>query len=413
MKLLFYGINYAPELTGIGKFTGEMAAWFAKRGHSVRVISAPPYYPAWKVAEEYSSLKYCTELRNGVQVFRSPLFVPVQPTGIKRLLHLSSFAFFSIPLLVSQWNWKPDIVWMVEPTILCSPAVLFFSLLRGSKSWLHIQDFEIDAAFNLRLINSNIFKSYIKTIERWLMLRFDRISLISGNMIKVVINKGISHSKLVYFPNWVDISKITPLKFSSPYRTELGISDDAIVALYSGNMGNKQGLDVLAEVARKLKYQQQIKFVFGGNGSGRSDLERRCAGLTNVHFVDLQSQERLNDWLGLADIHLLPQRADAADLVMPSKLTGMMASGRPVLATADFDTELGRVVSHEAKCGIIVPPEQSDDMAQALLDLAANPAKRFELGANGRQYAERELCQNVILARFEAELQSLVLKQPK
>ena len=105
MKILFYGINFAPELTGIGKYTGEMAQWFAEQGHEVRVITAPPYYPAWKVSEGYQNA-YVTEQWNGVTVYRTPLWVPAQPNGVKRLVHLASFALSSLPTLFKQWFWR-------------------------------------------------------------------------------------------------------------------------------------------------------------------------------------------------------------------------------------------------------------------------------------------------------------------
>jgi colanic acid biosynthesis glycosyl transferase WcaI len=240
------------------------------------------------------------------------------------------------------------------------------------------------------------------------MRRFDRVSTISGRMVERALAKGLSARQVVFFPNWVDILGISPLTGPSSYRAGLGLADDAVVALYSGNMGYKQGLEILADVARQLRDDPRVMFVFGGNGSGRADLETRCAGLPNVRFLDLQPLERLNDWLGLADVHLLPQRVDAADLVMPSKLTGMLASGRPVLATAHAETELGRVVAHDAVCGLVVPPEDPAGMANALRSLAADPARRAELGANARRYAEQELSQDMILRRFESQLQALV-----
>ena len=408
MKVLFYGINFAPELTGIGKYTGEMAAWFSAAGHEMRVITAPPYYPAWKVGSGYRASQYHTETWQGVEVFRTPLWVPNQPGGLKRLLHLASFALSSVPVLIAQWRWKPDVVWVVEPPLMCAPAAVAFASLRGAKSWLHIQDFEVDAAFDLGLIKGNTLRRWVQGAERWLMRRFDRVSTISGRMMGRALAKGMAPERVVHFPNWVDISGITPLATPSAYRAELGLAPSAVVALYSGNMGNKQGLEILADVARLLQGDPSIQFVFGGNGSGRADLQARCAGLPNVRFLDLQPLERLNDWLGLADVHLLPQRADAADLVMPSKLTGMLASGRAVLATALPETELGRVVTEDAACGMVVPPENAAAMADALRALAADPARRVELGASGRRYAERALSQDVILRQFEAQLLALV-----
>lgn len=408
MKLLLYGINFAPELTGIGKYTGEMARWLANAGHEVRVITAPPYYPEWKVGAGYSAGRYTREVWHGVPVWRTPLWVPQKPGGLKRLLHLASFALGSFPALLAQWRWKPDVVWVVEPPLMCAPAAVVFASVRGTKSWLHIQDYEVDAAFDLGLIKGNALRSWVQRAERWLMRRFDRVSTISGRMVDRARAKGVAAELVVHFPNWVDISGITPLAAPSAYRAELGLAPDAVVALYSGNMGNKQGLEKLADVARLLQDDPRIQFVFGGNGSGRADLQARCAGLANVRFLDLQPLDRLNDWLGLADVHLLPQRADAADLVMPSKLTGMLASGRSVLATALPETELGRVVTQDAACGFVVPPEDPVAMAEALRALAADPARRAELGANGRRYAERELSQDVILRRFEAQLLALV-----
>lgn len=411
MKILFYGINFAPELTATGKYTGEMAEWFAKQGHDVRVITAPPYYPAWKVSEDYQNA-YSIEQWNGVTVYRTPLWVPAQPSGLKRLVHLASFALSSLPTLFKQWSWKPDVIWTVEPALMCAPATVAFAKLNGAKSWLHVQDYEVNAAFDMGLIKAKWLRGFVETCERWLMRCFDRVSTISGQMLKLAKHKGVDEAKIVSFPNWVDISAIQPLKQVSPYRKELGITDDKIVALYSGNMGGKQGLEILAEAARIIEQKQikNIQFVFCGNGAGREDLEKACIGLNNVMFLDLQPFERLGELLGMADIHLLPQRADAADLVMPSKLTGMLASGKSVIATATPDTELGYVVTEGAQCGLIVAPENALELAEAIIQLSQDSESRQSYGKNGRQYAENKLSKDQILKTFEQNLKNLIFK---
>lgn len=408
MKILLYGINFAPELTGIGKYTGELAAWLAARGHDVRFVTAPPYYPAWAVSHGYSARAYRTEVWQGATVFRCPLWVPRQAGGAKRLLHLGTFAVSSLPVLLAQVLWRPQLVWVVEPALFCAPAAWGMARLCGAKAWLHVQDFEVDAAFGLGLLKGQRIHNAVAAVERWLMRRFDVVSTISQRMHQRLLAKGVDAAKAKLMVNWVDM---TQFAMPSPdgveaYKSELNISPDVAVALYSGNMGDKQGLDILAKVARLclVETTPAIVFVFCGNGSGRANLVTMCQGLPNVRFIDLQPTERLADLLGTATIHLLPQRADAADLVMPSKLTGMLASARPVVATAHPGTELANLVQY---CGLVVPPDDAGAMADAVLALAADPALCERLGAAGFLYAQAHLDKEAVLQQFEADMLEL------
>jgi colanic acid biosynthesis glycosyl transferase WcaI len=404
MKILLYGINFSPELTGIGKYSGEMAAWLAKEGHEVHVVTAPPYYPEWKLRPDYRGAKHMHQVWEGVQVWRAPLWVPVRPSGLKRVLHLASFAIGSWPLMLRQLTWRPDVVWVVEPPLFCAPTALFIARATGARAWLHVQDYEVDAAFALGLLQGDVPRRLVTSLERWIMRRFDKVSTISESMMKRASAKGVDADKLTYFPNWIDLDAIRPMAGPSSYRAGLGIPEHATVALYSGNMGGKQGLEIMAEAARLLADEANLHFVFCGNGAGKAELVRLTDGCTTVTYLDLQPVERLNDLLGLADIHLLPQRADAADLVMPSKLTGMLASGRAVVATALMNTELGRVVQ---SCGVVVAPGDAQAFADAIRELTHDPARRQILGAAGRRYAEGHLGMDGILRRFEADLQEL------
>lgn len=404
MKILFCTLNYTPELTGIGKYSGEMAAWFVAQGHSVRVVTTPPYYPAWEVGAGYSGRRYQKEISAGVEVTRCPLWVPVRPSGLKRLIHLKTFAFSSLPAMLRQVFWRPDVVWVVAPAFVSAPGAWLTARLSGAPAWLHVQDYEIDAAFDLGLLKGAWLKRLVLGLERFIFQRFDVVSTISGRMLDLALSKGVRADRAVMFPNWVDISSIHPALAGGAYRAELGFAADDVVALYSGNMGNKQGLEILADAARLLVADRRLQFVFCGNGAGRADLEARCAGLPNVRFLDLQPLERLGDLLTFADIHLLPQRADAADLVMPSKLTGMLASGRPVVVTAHQGTEVAWVVDG---CGLVVKPENPQAFADAIAALADDPQQRAAYGLAARRYAEENLDKDAVLRRFEGELLKL------
>ena len=406
MKILICGINYFPELTGIGKYTGEMVEWLLAHGHCINVVTAPPYYPNWKVEKTYSSIKYKKERINAnLTVFRCPLWVPRIPTAIKRIIHLASFALTSLPILLCHVTWQPDIVFVVEPPLFVAPGALLLSKLSGSKSWLHVQDFEVDAAFELGILRNDKLRRFIALSESALMRRFSIVSSISYKMIERLNLKKINDEKVKFFPNWVDTEKIYPLNRPSIYRKELSINDDVQVILYSGNMGEKQGLDILIDSAKRLREKENLLFVICGNGAARSRLQKASAGLNNIKWLELQPLEKLNDLLNLADIHLLPQRADAADLVMPSKLSGMLASGRPVIATSHERTEVASVVVGK---GLVVPPENVDTLTDALVQLTDDVELRKRMGLEARKYAEEYLNIDSIMKLFESNMEKLL-----
>lgn len=409
MKILLQSMNFAPELAGVGKYSGEMARWLSAQGHEVRVIAAPPFFPHWAVFAGHSAWSYRRTAWHGVSVWRIPTWVPARPRALARLAHQLSFMLASLPVLLAQVRWRPDIVLLVEPALICAPAALLFARALRIKSWLHIQDHEVDAAFGLGLMRGGRLQRAARAVERGLLARFHRVSTISTAMLDLTRTKGVAAARLVLVPNGVDLAGIQPQPpreagAANPpggYRASLGIAADAVVVMYAGSMGHKQGIELLAEAAALLADAADVHFVFCGNGPSRSALVRGCAGLPQVHFLDLQPASRLGELLATADIHVLVQRADAADLVMPSKLGGMFASGRAVIVTAHGDTELARAVEGR---GMRVPPGDAAALAQAIAQLASTRTRREALGAAGRAYAETQLDQEVILRRLEQEL---------
>jgi colanic acid biosynthesis glycosyl transferase WcaI len=406
-KILILGINFYPELTGIGKYTGELAAYLGEYCHQVQVITAPPYYPYWQVQPGYHAWQYKRETWQGVEILRCPLWVPRRPSGLKRLLHLFSFALSSFPVLLAQLRSRPDVILCIAPAFFCAPFALLAARLAGARSWLHLQDFELDAATNLGMLPADHFLTrWAARVESWLLTRFDRVSTISNRMLARLKQKGVLPGRAVLFPNWIDTASIFPL--STPdvcLRQSLAIPPESLVLLYSGNMGQKQGLENVLAAARQLQDQPRLQFVLCGEGAARADLEESARGLPNVKFLPLQPVENLNALLNTADIHLLPQRADAADLVMPSKLLGMLASGRPVIATAQPGTELESVVS---QVGLVVAPQDQSALCHAIITLAASPELRRELGAKGRAYVCKNWDKVTVLSGFESHLRTII-----
>lgn len=409
LKLLVVGLNYAPDFIGIPKYTTEMCEELARRGHEVTVVTAPPYYPAWEVPEPYRG-GWRSEILNGVKLLRAPLYVPNQPTGKTRLLHHLSFAATSLPSAVlCALRDRPDVVLAVAPSLMSAPAALVAAKLSGAKSWLHIQDFEVDAAFELGMLKGEGARKWAERLERSLLLGFDCVSTISASMRRLLLRKGVKDDSALEIRNWVDVDTVTAWPSSdTAYRADLNIPADHAVALYSGNMAGKQGLETLADVASLLEAKAaKVTLLLCGQGPLKSVLQEACANRSNVRFMDLQPIERLPELLATADIHLLPQRAEAADLVLPSKLTGMLASGRPVVAMADRGT--GLAVEVEG-CGLIVPPGDGAGMADAILRLADDMALRRDLGAASRERAEQRWRRSAVIDGLEQELKRLAAR---
>ncbi|HKF61447.1 MAG TPA: glycosyltransferase WbuB [Dongiaceae bacterium] len=402
LRLLIYGLNHAPEPTGIGKFTGEMAAWLAARGHQVRVVTAPPYYPAWQVGAGYSAWRWRRERIEGAEVYRCPLYVPARPRGLTRILHLASFALSSFP--VALWQslvFRPRVLIAIAPALTTAPGARLAAALGGVRAWLHIQDFEIDAAFALGLVSGGPLQRFALATEGWLLRRFHRVSSITPAMVAKLAGKGVAPEARRLFPNWVDTQAIHPAP--SRLRQELGLPPEAVVALYSGNMGEKQGVETLAEVARLLT-GSPVVLLLAGAGAAEPRLRAATAGFAHVRWLPLQPASRLNDLLNAADLHLLPQRPDAADLVMPSKLAFMLASGRPMVAGAAPGTALARAIEG---AGLAVPPGDAAAMAAAVRALAEDGARRHALGEKARARAIAEWDREAILAAFEGEIEAL------
>jgi len=378
-----------------------MASWLRALGYDVRVVTTPPYYPVWRVHPGYRAWWYGHEILNGVEVWRAPLWVPTRAGMTRRLLHLASFALSSLPLAL--WlglRWRPDVVWTVEPTVAAAPGALLAARLARAQSWLHVQDIELAAAARLGLIRSARLTVAIRRFYRWLLQRFDRVSTISQTMAAELVDLGAPAVTL--FPNWVDVGAIRPEAADPAFKVELGVPPTALVALYSGNIGAKQGVETLIDAARQLAHRRDIRLLICGEGAARAAVEARAADLDNITFGPLQPATRLNALLNLADFHLLPQRRGNTAFAMPSKLGGMLASGRVVVAQADPDSEFATLLADSAE---VVPAEDAAATAAALERLADDPARRRAIGARGRALAVERLSHEAVLTTFASQLE--------
>ena len=396
MKVMIYGINYSPELTGIGKYTGEMAPWLACNGHQVKVITAPPYYPEWKVSDSYNNYCFSHEHVDGVEVTRCPLYVPKKPTAIKRLLHLISFSFTSFFAVFAKYKWRPDVVILVVPTLFCALTSLLFCKITGAKSFIHIQDYEVDALFGLGMIRQSQVGRFAFWIESFLLQRFDFVSTISPGMVAKAKDKGVDHSRIIFFPNWSEVSRFKTASPSREIIERLGIDFEKRIVLYSGNIGEKQGLDIVIDACNEMAHLDDIVFLIVGDGGAKSSLVNMAAekGLNNIFFAPLQPYEDLPALLASADCHLVVQRRGAADAVLPSKLTNIFAVGGNAVITADIGTSLAGVCADFPGIAVRVEPESAVALAEGIVSALEMPKTNHVAS----RYAEKYLDKDRVLA---------------
>ncbi len=365
-KILIHGINYAPELIGVGRYTRDLAEYLAAQGHLVEVITAPPHYPGWWVRPPYRVHVYSQEKLNGVTVRRCPLFLHRSGKGIWRLLIPLSFALTAAPLVA--WRIirsRPDVVLCIEPTLFSAPVAAMAAKIVGARRVLHVHDLEVDAAFAVGHLSGGLFKRIALAIERMILRSFQTVVTISEGMRTRLLEKRLSANRVIVIRNWVDLSQIRLVTGPNSFRNELGLSESDFVVLYAGQIGAKQSLHLVFEAAEQLVAINRLHFVIAGDGPLKAHFFDRYGNMPNVHFLPLQPEDRLCELLNVANLHILPQDGAAADLVLPSKLGGMLASRRPILVQAEEGTELYQMLNGVVK---IVPPGNVDSLVNAIID---------------------------------------------
>lgn len=413
MRILFCSLNFSPELTATGKYTGEMAEWLAKKGHDVTVIAAPPHYPKWEVPDEYKGRKFFSQMESGVMVMRVPCYIPkaARLNARTRILMESTFSLLSlfwwIPILFRRS--KYDIAIAVCPPMQTALLPWLYKLIRKVPYVFHVQDFQVDMAMELGMIKKNLFTKSLYKIERLLLFNATRVTTITEAMLNRARLKGIPSKNLELCPNWSNVNIIKPSSHKNSFRDEHKYSYDDFLVLYSGAMGQKQGLEIILEAAKNMKEEKHIKFLIVGNGAARDALESAVKSdqLQNVKFLDIQPFERLPTMLSAANIHLVVQKSKATDLVMPSKLTNILASGRPAIATAYPESALG-IIIEKYDTGLLIEPENSSQLTDAILKLSKSPSDMMRKGANARRYAEQYLDINKIMEEFSEMLEKVV-----
>ncbi len=392
MHVAFLGINYWPDETGIAPFTTGRCEYLASQGHRVTVFTGFPYYPSWRIPEHYQGRLFSREERNRVTVLRSWLYVPKGVNATRRILHEASFVATSMLRAVSRTaKLRPNLLVVTTPPLALNLSAILLSRLWKIPFVQHVPDLQPDAAVDLGMLRPGRLTNLLYKIERLGYRKAARVSTLTEAMRDKIISKGVPPEKVVLFSDWArsELFHVPTDGGGVRFRRSLGLGNELLV-VHSGNMGVKQGLEVILGAAERSRDDPSVKYLLVGDGSVRHQLEQRAksARLDNLKFVPLLPDEQFLDLLAASDISLVTQQKSVADIVFPSKVITLMSSARTIIASVSPGSEVARVLK-EADAGLLVAPEDPAALLNAIIALRDDPARRNKLGANGRAFAQR------------------------
>ncbi|HEY8780360.1 MAG TPA: WcaI family glycosyltransferase [Mucilaginibacter sp.] len=417
-RILLIGHNFTPEPTGIGKYSGEMMEWLSKKGNDCTVITTYPYYPHWKIQAPYKNGWYKRELVSfpecdeKLTVYRCPLYIPKTLSGINRILHDFSFLFsmFFVVLKLLLFDKSFDYIVTVAPPFHLAYLSIFYRMIKGGKIIYHVQDLQIETAQESKLLKGNRLFNLLYKAEKIILKKCDILSSISQGMIeKIQLKIG---RKVIFFPNWAETTNFFPVNDKTGLKENWGYNKNQFICLYSGSIGEKQGLENVIYAAESLRDNAKIQFIICGTGPYKSKLQNIVSNkkLKNVAFLPLQDKKHFNDFLNIADLHLITQKAYIGDLVMPSKLSTILSAGGVSLVTAEKNTYLQKLVER-FNVGYVV--DQDDHVKLKEIILQISNIDHTEKRINARKYALQYLNIDNVMNQFMDDVSPLPKKEKK
>lgn len=400
MRILILSINYWPEVTGIGAFTTYRAEHLAAAGHDVEVCTTFPYYPEWKVPANYAGKLMTTESRNSVRIHRGFAYIPNPATSLKRILHEASFVFSAMAR--AMFCKPPDVMLVVSPPLgLALPAILLSRLWRIPYVF-DVEDLQPDSAADLGMLPRPALK-LLYGLESAAYRHARLVTTLTSAMRDRIVCKGVAAEKVELLEPRMDesLASIAPSE-KVAFCRRYGLEDKFLVT-YSGNIGVKQKLDVVIDVAALNRDDDSMLFLIVGDGSDCGRIQRRAAELElrNVRFLPLLDDADFRGLLAASGVCLVTQQKSASEIAFPSKIVTYLSAGCPVVASVDPENEVARI-TRESGAGRVAMAEDPEALLNAILELRNSDLRR--IGANGRNYAFQRWSSKRVLDHLERSL---------
>jgi glycosyltransferase involved in cell wall biosynthesis len=347
------------------------------------------------------------EVRNGVRIVR------VRSTTYDRSqLHLRAANYASYlgeTALTALRGERPDLVLCMTDPPIVGDIGLVVARRFGAPLLVVSQDVFPEIAERVKRLEQPLVLGALRKLVGLYLRRADRVVAIGETMKLRLVQKGASAARVEVIPNWVDTAELRPEPRRNAWSAEQGV-DDAFVVMHSGNVGHAQDLDTLVRAATFLRDLERLQIMVIGFGARHGELTRlaqrlEVAGM--IRFLGYQPRGRLSLSLSSGDLHYVGLARGLSGFVVPSRVYGILAVGRPVLVSADADSETVRLVQ-EAGCGVVVPPGRPDRVAGVIRDVIEGRLSLEGMGERGREWVEREADREVAFGRYRRVVADVV-----
>lgn len=401
-----FGMNFPPEPTGIAPYAGALAAGLAASGHDVTAHVAHPHYPEWKIYDGYGDWRH-TEKFNGVRVLRLRHYVPKPPRGIRRLLSEMSLG---IRLFFGRWGSPKAVIAISPPLFATALTVVRLRLTPWRPRFIvWVQDI-----YSLGIAETGEGGELVRRITRWVEKRTlseaDMVVVIHPRFADFVTRElGVAPSRVAVVRNWTHLPPSQEIN-QKVARDALGWPSEAFLAVHTGNMGVKQGLENVVDAARIAdKHRLPVHFILVGEGGERRSLEDYAHGVSRLTFVDPLCDADYRLALGAADVLLVNEKAGVSTMAMPSKLTAYFDARRPVVAATDLQGITASEI-RMADAGLIVPAGDPAELLRAVLAMKDDPEAAARYAANGRRHREFVLDERTAMQQWGALVDTVIAR---
>jgi len=387
MHILFLTDNFPPETNAPASRTHEHAKRWVASGHRVIVVTGAPNFPSGNLHEGYRNALWQRETMDGIEVVRVWTYMTANEGFVRRTLDYLSFMVTGF--LASLFLPRPDVIVATSPQFFTSCAAWVVSLLRRRPFVFELRDLWPDSIVAVGAMRDSAAIRAMRRLEYFLYRRASRIVSVTHSFKRVLSGNGIDPEKIVVVPNGLDVGSYQPGERPQELERRLGV-EGKFVAAYVGTIGMAHGLSALLETAAMLKSRPDIAFVLVGTGAEQAALAQRCKDerLDNVIFVGAVSKAEVREYWKLCDVALVLLRdSPLFEHVIPSKMFEAMGTERPIILGVRGES---RGILEAAQAGIAISPEDSGELAEAIVALAGDPARRERLGKSGRRFAIRE-----------------------